>query len=71
MSIAKAAFDISDPANVTPNLHNIRRLAGITTYGRPRWTALYVGDPPRNIIKRYLPCLIHRAQKCRITASTT
>ncbi len=51
------AFDISDPANVKPSLQNIKRLAGITTYGRPWWTALYVGDPPRKIIKRYLPRL--------------
>lgn len=39
------AFDISDPANVRPALTNIRRIAGITTYGRPRWMAIYMGDP--------------------------
>jgi putative NADPH-quinone reductase len=51
------AFDISDPANVRPALTNIRRIAGITTYGRPRWMAIYMGDPPRRIITRYLPRL--------------
>ena len=53
------AFDITDPANVKPSLHNIRKLTGITTYGRPRWVALYVGDPPRRVISRYLPRLLH------------
>jgi len=54
------AFDISDPANVRPALTNIRRIAGITTYGRPRWMAIYMGDPPRRIITRYLPRLTGR-----------
>jgi NAD(P)H dehydrogenase (quinone) len=48
------AFDISDPAHVKPMLGNIRRIAGIVTYGRPRWMALGMGDPPRKIVKRYL-----------------
>lgn len=47
------AFDISDPAKVKPLLA-FRRVAGIATYGRPRWMALYMGDPPRKIVKRYL-----------------
>lgn len=48
------AFDISDPAHVTPMLGNLRHLAGIATYGRSRWTAIAMGDPPRKIVKRYL-----------------
>jgi len=48
------AFDLSDPAHVRPALTNIRFIAGITTYGRPRWMAWYMGDPPRRIITRYL-----------------
>ena len=51
------AFDISDPANVKPMLTNMRRIVGISTYGRPRLTALYVGDPPRKMVTRYLPRL--------------
>ena len=46
-------FDISDPANVR-KLLNYRRLAGITTYGRPWTRALAVGDPPKRIVTRYL-----------------
>jgi putative NADPH-quinone reductase len=48
------AFDISDPANVKPLLTHIRRIAAVVTYGRPRWMALYMGDPPRKIVTRYL-----------------
>jgi len=32
-----------------------RRIAAITTYGRPWWNALLVGDPPKRIMTRYLP----------------
>jgi putative NADPH-quinone reductase len=49
------AFDLSDPNNVKPLLQNLRRIAGITTYGRPWWNAVYVGDPPKKIMTRYLP----------------
>jgi NAD(P)H dehydrogenase (quinone) len=48
------AFDISDPAHVKPILGNIRKIAGIVTYGRPRYMALWMGDPPRKIVTRYL-----------------
>ena len=48
------AFDISDPANVKPMLTNIKRIAAVVTYGRPRWMAWYMGDPPRKIVTRYL-----------------
>jgi putative NADPH-quinone reductase len=37
-----------------PNLLHVRAIAGISTYGRPRWTALLVGDPPRKAVTRYL-----------------
>jgi putative NADPH-quinone reductase len=49
------AFDLSDPARVKPLLGNIRAVVGISTYGRPRWNAIVVGDPPRKIVTRYLP----------------
>ena len=48
------AFDISDPANVKPMLTNIQRISAVVTYGRPRWVAWYMGDPPRKIITRYM-----------------
>jgi putative NADPH-quinone reductase len=48
------AFDISDPASVKPLLGNIRKIAGVVTYGRPRYMALWMGDPPRKIVTRYV-----------------
>jgi len=51
------AFDISDPANVKPALTHLKKIAAVTTYGRPRWMALTMGDPPRKVIKRYLRAL--------------
>lgn len=51
------AFDISDPQNVKPALTHIRHISAVVTYGRPRWTALLMGDPPRKVISRYLRLL--------------
>jgi putative NADPH-quinone reductase len=48
------AFDISDPANVKPMLTHVKRISAVVTYGRPRWMAWYMGDPPRRIVTRYL-----------------
>ena len=48
------AFDLSDPARVRPLLGNIRSIAGVVTYGRPRLSAWYMGDPPRKLVTRYL-----------------
>jgi NAD(P)H dehydrogenase (quinone) len=51
------SFDLSDPNDVKPMLTNLKRIVGVSTYGRPRWVAWYVGDPPRKIVTRYLPRL--------------
>ena len=48
------AFDISDPAHVKPMLRNLKRIIGIVTYGRPRYMALWMGDPPRKMVTRYM-----------------
>lgn len=48
------AFDLTDPAHARPTLHNIKRIVGIVTYGRPRYMVLWISDPPRKIITRYL-----------------
>lgn len=47
------AFDISDPAHVKPVLSNIKHIAGIVTYGRPRMMAIGMADPPRKFVTRY------------------
>ena len=44
---------------VWPNLHNIRKLAAITTYGSNRWRTLLMGDPPRKLVKRVLRATVH------------
>jgi NAD(P)H dehydrogenase (quinone) len=49
------AMDLSDARQAKPLLLHIRRITGISTYGRPRWQAIGMADPPRKIIKRYLP----------------
>ncbi|MFM2210709.1 MAG: hypothetical protein RIQ96_2352 [Pseudomonadota bacterium] len=51
------AFDISDPANVRPALTHLKRISAVVTYGRPRWTAFLMGDPPRKAVTRYLRLL--------------
>ena len=48
------AFDLTDPARVRSSLHNLKKLSGIVTYGRPRWAAFAMGDPPRKLVTRYL-----------------
>jgi NAD(P)H dehydrogenase (quinone) len=55
MILPGVAFDLSNPADVKPMLGHIKAIHGIVTYGRPRWVALYMGDPPRKAITRYLP----------------
>jgi putative NADPH-quinone reductase len=48
------AFDLSEPAHVRPMLRNIRHIVGIVTYGRPRYMAFWMSDPPRKIVTRYV-----------------
>ncbi|CAN5344528.1 NAD(P)H-dependent oxidoreductase [soil metagenome] len=54
MMMPGVAFDIDDPADVKPMLSNVRRIIGIVTYGRPRYMAWWMSDPPRKIVTRYL-----------------
>ena len=60
MMMPGVAFDLSNPAQAKPSLGNLRRIAGITTYGRPWSRAFMVGDPPRKMVKRYLPWFADR-----------
>lgn len=48
------AFDISEPRRVRPLLNNIRKIAGVVTYGRPRYMVWYMADPPRKLVTRYI-----------------
>lgn len=62
------AFDISDPARVKPMLGNVKKLAGVSTYGRPWSRALLVGDPPRKLVTRYLRWFVARSAPVRYLA---
>ena len=62
------ALDLSDPAQAKPMLLHIERIAGISTYGRPRWRAIAMCDPPRRINKRYLPWFTGSRAKVRYHA---
>jgi hypothetical protein len=53
---------------VTPGLQHIRRLAAVTSYGRARWVAWLMGDPPRKMVMRQFRYLIHRGAKVRYLA---
>ena len=54
MIMPGVAFDLNDPARAKPLLHNIKRIVGIVTYGRPRYMALWMSDPPRKVVTRYV-----------------
>jgi putative NADPH-quinone reductase len=62
------ALDLSDPGHARPMLQHIERISGITTYGRPRWQAIGMSDPPRRIIKRYLPWFTGKNTRVRYHA---
>ncbi|WP_181164815.1 NAD(P)H-dependent oxidoreductase [Mesorhizobium sp. B2-9-1] len=51
------SFKLVD-GKVRPTLHNIRKLAAITTYGGSRLRAMLMGDPPRKVVKRMLRATI-------------
>jgi NAD(P)H dehydrogenase (quinone) len=46
------AFHI-DGAVVTPLFKHVKKIAGVSTYGRARWMAIGMGDPPKKQITRY------------------
>ena len=48
------AFDLSDPKRVRPLLTNVRRIAGVATYGRPRHMVWWMANPSKKIVTRYL-----------------
>ena len=48
---------------LVPNLHNIKRLAAVTTYGGAASRAFLVGDPPKKSVTRHLRAVVH--PKCR------
>ncbi|WP_187972171.1 NAD(P)H-dependent oxidoreductase [Aquibium microcysteis] len=47
------SFRIVD-GRVEGALHNITKVAAVTSYGGTRWRAVLIGDPPRRLVKRLL-----------------
>jgi NAD(P)H dehydrogenase (quinone) len=68
MILPGVAFDLSNPADVKPMLGHIKTIHGIVTYGRPRYVAWYMGDPPRKAVTRYLPWFTGRRARVRYHA---
>jgi putative NADPH-quinone reductase len=62
------AFKLSPDGRLEPTLRHIRKLAAVTSYGRPRWAAWWMGDPPRKMIKRQLRYLIKPGAKAHYLA---
>jgi putative NADPH-quinone reductase len=53
-SVEGVVFD-STRSHLEPNLHNIRLLGVVTTFGTPWWVVrLYAGDPGRKVFRRGL-----------------
>lgn len=48
------SFHLGADGRVSAGLRHIRKLAAITSYGRARWVAWVVGDPPRKFVTRVL-----------------
>jgi NAD(P)H dehydrogenase (quinone) len=62
------AFELGDDGTLTPTLQHIHTLAAVTSYGRPRWAAWWMGDPPRKLIKRQLRHLVRPRARVRYLA---
>jgi NAD(P)H dehydrogenase (quinone) len=53
---------------VRPNLHNIRKLAAVVTYGGDRWRTFVMGDAPRKTVTRAIRGVIHPLARTRYIA---
>lgn len=52
----------------TPNLTHMKVLVAVTSYGAPRWRALFLGDPPRRVVMRMLRVLVAPSARRRYLA---
>jgi NAD(P)H dehydrogenase (quinone) len=57
------SFKLRD-GRVRPNLHNIRKLAAVTTYGSAHWRAFILGDGPRKAVTRVVRVVCHPSASC-------
>jgi putative NADPH-quinone reductase len=47
------SFQLVD-GQAQPSLHNIKKVAAVTTYGGSRLRAILMGDPPRKLVQRLM-----------------
>ncbi|MGE0874519.1 MAG: NAD(P)H-dependent oxidoreductase [Burkholderiales bacterium] len=52
--IPGVSFKLDEMGVLRANLTHLKRLVAVTTYGRNRLEMWWMGDPPRNLVKRYL-----------------
>lgn len=48
------AFGFDDRGKIEPKMHHVRRMAGVSTYGSPRWAVVLGADGGRRIVRRAL-----------------
>jgi putative NADPH-quinone reductase len=56
---------LSAPACAKALLQHIRQVVRISTYGRDRWRAFVVGNPPKRMVTRYLRWFVARSARIR------
>lgn len=61
------SFELED-GKVKPCLHNIRKVAAVTTYGGNRLRAMLAGDPPRKSVGRVLRVIVKPGAPVRYLA---
>jgi putative NADPH-quinone reductase len=65
--IPGVSFRLAD-GKVMPNLHHIRRIAAVTTYGGTRFRTILMGDAPRKAFTRTLRALVHPLARSKYLA---
>jgi putative NADPH-quinone reductase len=58
--IPGVSFALGPDGRMHANFRHLKRLIGVTTYGRGRLTAWWFGDPPRKLVTRYLRWFVAR-----------
>lgn len=66
--IPGVSFRLDARGRMHPNLTHLRRLVAVTTYGRDRLGAWWIGDPPRKMVTRYLRWFVARDAEVRYLA---
>jgi putative NADPH-quinone reductase len=66
--IPGVSFRLDEAGVMRPNLTHLRRVVAVTTYGRDRLGAWYIGDPPRKMVTRYLRWFVARDAEVRYLA---